>query len=312
MNKKRLSLFVWLFILSLSANSQQGIELLLPIFEQQDGIDVIESLDNGASTRQGNSSYSFRIERESIDLLPVGLIDTLTATFERELPLATESDRYQKHSENGDTLSYTLAYNGTINPVGNVGRLNVMNHHYSNNTRIATALDIENGTFRFHYYRSDRAKNMTDESDDTADGARSLADLFAEIANNPHTKVTDVIYDINNGNSNGNWSYCNSVYGFVHRKGWRLEINRNEADSVFHKMRSAIEKISRTAQVFSFNSSRDEVNIAFGKNWSGDVYCLRRLSDGRVFVLHVEKPDKPCDLAIPYNWHEVDRISRMK
>ena len=34
------------------------------------------------------------------------------AAFEKELSNATESDRYQIHSEKGDTLSYTLAYAG--------------------------------------------------------------------------------------------------------------------------------------------------------------------------------------------------------
>ena len=121
-----------------------------------------------------------------------------------------------------------------------------------------------------------------------------------------------VSYNINDGNGNGNWEYMNSHYGYVHRHGRRVEVPKDKANDYFQRLFAAFIEAGQTQDFFSCSLSRNDANIVFGKQWDGDVFCLRRLKDGRVFVLHIEKPDKPCDLAIPYNWHEVDTISRLK
>lgn len=309
MNKTRFLLSAWMMMLTFAANAQQSIERLLPKLQQMTTIDFTEIIDKGTSLRQGISTHSFQLNRVPVDRLPVDIIDTLTSAFEHELPIATESDRYQKHGEKGDTLSYTLAYNGRINPAGVTARLTMLNHQYSLDTQIAAALDIENGTLNFSYFK---ARATTADETMGEEGAAELSRLFDNLAHSPGVKVIPVAYDIDNGNRNGDWDYSNDYYGFVHRKGRRIEVALAEADSVFNNLRAAIEQVSRTNQLFSSHLSRDEVSIVFGKHWSGDTFCLRRLKDGRVFFLHVEKPDKPCDLAIPYNWHEVDRITRLK
>jgi len=266
---------------TLTGSAQQNIERLLPTFAGLNDIDVKESIERGTWSQYEEPFYSVLIQNAPIDKIPTWLVDSLIVAFERELPLATESDRYQKHSEQGDTLSYTLAYNGTINPADSHSRLNVMNHHYSQSIKVAAALDIENKTLRFHYNKVGAIQHLIWKLPTEPD--KTLADIFNEITQDKAMKTVPVSYDIVSGDGHGNWQYMNSNYGYVHRKG-----------------------------PLSCSLSPGEANIAFGRQWSGEVYCLRRLDDGRVFVLHVEKPDKPCDLAIPYNWHEVNRISRMK
>jgi len=310
MSKIKVLLFAWATTFTLTAHAQHNIERLLPSFAMLENVKVTESIDKGTWSQYEAPFYSVVLENVPIEKLPVWLVDSLVVAFERELSLATESDRYQKHSEQGDTLSYTLAYNGTINPVDSHSCLNVMNHHYSQSIKVAAALDIENKTLRFHYNKVGIVQHSIWQLPTEPD--HTLADIFNEIAQDKATKAVTVSYDIDNGDGHGNWQYMNSNYGYVHRKGHRIEVPANKAADVFQRMFAAIAAIGQTQDTLSCSLSPCEANIAFGRQWSGDVYCLRRLDDGRVFVLHVEKPDKPCDLAVPYNWHEVDRISRMK
>lgn len=310
MNKIKFLLFVGVATCTLAAHAQQNIERLLPSFATLENVKVTESIDNGVWSQYEAPFYSVLIENAPIEMIPTWLVDSLITAFEKELPLATESDRYQKHSEQGDTLSFTLAYNGTINPADDESRLNVMNHHYSQRITAAAALDIENKTLRFHYNKIGKVKGRIWVPTEHHHG--SLLDIFHEIAQDGQSKVVPVSYDINDGNGSGDWEYMNSHYGYVHRHGKRVEASNDKADGAFRRIFAAIVEAAQTLDVFSCSLSRNEANIAFGKQWSGDVFCLRRLKDGRVFILHVEKPDKPCDLAIPYNWHEVDKISRLK
>lgn len=310
MNKIKFLLFVGVATCTLAAHAQQNIERLLPSFATLENVKVTESIDNGVWSRYEEPCYSVLIENAPIEMIPTWLVDSLITAFEKELPLATESDRYQKHSEQGDTLSYTLAYNGTINPTNTQSRLNVMNHHYSQSITAAAALDIENKTLRFHYNKIGKVKGRIWTPTEHYHG--SLLDIFNDIAQDDQSKVVSVSYDINNGNDSGNWEYMNSHYGYVYRHGKRVEVSNDKAEGAFRRIFAAIVEAAQTLDVFSCSLSRNEANIAFGKQWSGDVFCLRRLKDGRVFILHVEKPDKPCDLAIPHNWHEEDKISRLK
>ena len=185
-----------------------------------------------------------------------------------------------------------------------------MNHHYSQSITAAAALDIENKTLRFHYNKNGKVNGRIWVPTSVHHG--TLLEIFNEIAQESLSKVVSVSYNINDGNGNGNWEYMNSHYGYVHRHGRRVEVPKDKANDYFQRLFAAIIEAGQTQDVFSCSLSRNDANIVFGKQWDGDVFCLRRLKDGRVFVLHVEKPDKPCDLAIPYNWHEVDSISRLK
>lgn len=310
MSKIKVLLFAWATTFTLTAHAQHNIERLLPSFAMLENVKVTESIDKGTWSQYEAPFYSVVLENVPIEKLPVWLVDSLVVAFERELSLATESDRYQKHSEQGDTLSYTLAYNGTINPADSHSRLNVMNHHYSQSIKVAAALDIENKTLRFHYNKVGTVQHLIWKLPTEPD--KTLADIFNETAQDKAAKTVPVSYDIVGGDGHGNWQYMNSNYGYVHRKGLRIEVPADKAADVFRRMFAAIAATGQTQDTLSCSLSPGEANIAFGKQWSGEVYCLRRLDDGRGFVLHVEKPDKPCDLAIPYNWHEVDRISRMK
>lgn len=310
MSKIKVLLFAWATTFTLTAHAQHNIERLLPSFAMLENVKVTESIDKGTWSQYEAPFYSVVLENVPIEKLPVWLVDSLVVAFERELSLATESDRYQKHSEQGDTLSYTLAYNGAINPADSHSRLNVMNHHYSQSIKVAAALDIENKTLRFHYNKVGAIQHLIWKLPTESD--KTPADIFNEIAQGKEVKTIPVSYDIDNGDGHGNWQYMNNNYGYVHRKGHRIEVPVDRAADVFQRMFAAIAAMGQSQEVLSCSLSPGEANIAFGKQWSGEVYCLRRLDDGRVFVLHVEKPDKPCDLAIPYNWHEVDRITRMK
>ena len=311
MSKIKISLLVWVTTFTLTAHAQQNIERLLPSFAILENVKVTESIDNGVWSQHEDPFYSVVIENAPIERIPAWLVDSLITAFEKELPLATESDRYQKHSEKGDTLSYTLAYNGTINPTDYKSRLNVMSHHYSQSIKMAAALDIENKTLRFHYYNKVGIINHRIWGASIV-SHNSLTDIFNEIIQEKQFKTVPVSYDIDNSDGSGKWQFMNSHFGFVHRQGLRVEIPSAKANDIFTRMFTAMSEVGKTHTTFYSSLSNDEAYVVFDKHGIGEVFCLRRLADGRVFVLHIEKPDNPCDLAIPYNWHEVDRISRLK
>lgn len=298
-------------MVSLASHGQYNIERLLPAFAQLKDADMKETIDNSTLFHFKEPLHSVVIFSVPIDKMPASLMDSLVTAFERELPLATESDRYQKHSEKGDTLSYTLAYNGRINPVDNKFHFNVMNHTYSQSITASASLDIENNTLRFHYNKVGKEHPHRIWQFPTGPD-QSLSDIFNELSQDKDLKVIPVSYDIDNGDYDGDWHYRNDPYGYVHRRGRRIEVPAAKATDVFHRLFSAIVKTSYEKESLYCSLSLNEASLVFGKKWSGDAYCLRRLKDGRVFVLHLEKPKEPSDMAIPKNWHEVDRISRLK
>ena len=103
MNKIRLTIVVWATLLALSAHAQQNIERLLPSLATLENVKVTELVDNGVWSQYEEPYYSVLIENAPIEIIPTWLVDSLIIAFEKELPLATESDRYQKHSEQGSS-----------------------------------------------------------------------------------------------------------------------------------------------------------------------------------------------------------------
>ena len=310
MNMKRGLLLLCTTMLSLASHAQYNIERLLPAFAQLDDVDVKETIDNGTMFHFKEPYHSVAIFGAAIDKIPSWLVDSLIVAFDRELPLATESDRYQKHSEKGDTLSYTLAYNGRINPVDDKARINVMNHSYSHNITASAVLDIDNKTLRFYYNKVGKEHHRIWQF--PTESEESISDIFNELAKDKELKIIPVSYDIDNGDYSGDWLFSNNPYGYVHRQGICIEVPVAKGADVFQRLFLAIANIDYDKEPLYCSFSQNEASVVFGKKWSGDAYCLHRLEDGRVFVLHIEKPKEPSDMAIPLNWHEVYQISRLK
>ena len=313
---KTLKIFIAAFC-TLTAGAQSNIERLLPLLGQCDSAAVSESI----YTTNNEVRYSVYAG----DKIHKSLLDSLVAAFQKDAPLATESDLYQKHTPAGDTISYTLVYNGTIKPEPNSAKYNTKYHSYGLDIHSAASLDIRNDKVWFQYYgrgvpehrlwQSPRDEGNPllfngDGSDKEIAAAAYLAKVFDEIAADSRVKSVAVSYDITDGNYSGSWQYQNSreeTYE-AHTHGIRLEIPQAMADHAFARMTDAIETVSYSNLIFSYGKDKNDTHIIFGENWEGDAFCLRRMKDGRVFILHTVRPETPCCVAIPLNWNEVDII----
>ena len=302
--KHRITIAALLLLLTVTAHSQDAIERLLPQLLACDNIDIRETISNDIFN-DGKNRYSFLINTTPVGNLPEGLLDSLVAAFEYEHRFATESDRYRKHTGNGDSIFYTLAYNGTNHPKPNSSKLNVINHSFNADIECAATLDIYDNNFNFYFLHTEMTGN---KSDGKVYDAASLTALFSEIAADTLTKSVPVRYDITDGNYNGSWQFQYEEKRKTHCRGMRLEIPAKVASKVYARMSDAIESVNcATDQPFYHSRKRNDTSIIFGANWEGDVFCLRRMDDGRVFILHAETtPDS--DVAIPDNWPEINII----
>lgn len=305
--KHRITTAALLLLLTVAAHSQDAIERLLPQLLACDNIDFKEIVDCRPLFNDGKS-YSFFINTTPVGNLPEGLLDSLVAAFEYEYRFATESDRYRKHKDNSDSIFYTLAYNGTTHPEPNSSKLNVFNHSFNLDIECAATLDIYDNKFHFSFRRQGKPDHKPKTDGKTYDAA-SLKALFSEIAADTLTKSVPVRYDITDGNYIGRWQFQYEEKRKTHCHGMRLEIPAEVASKVYARMSDAIRSVNcATDQIYYYNKERNEINIIFGENWEGDVFCLRRMDDGRVFILHTETtPDS--DVAIPIDWPTIDTIN---
>ena len=303
--KHRITTAVLLLLITVTAHSQDAIERLLPQLLACDNIDIRETISNDIFN-DGKNRHSFFIYTTPVGNLPEGLLDSLVAAFEYEHRFATESDRYRKHTGNGDSIFYTLAYNGTNHPKPNSSKLNVINHSFNRDIECAATLDIYDNNFNFYFLHTEMTGN---KSDGKVYDAALLTALFSEIAADTLIKSVPVRYDITDGNYNGSWKFQYEEKRKTHCHGMRLEVPAGEASKVYARMSDAIRSVNYfTDQPFYYSKKRNDTSIIFGANWEGDVFCLRRMDDGRVFILHAETtPDS--DVAIPDNWPEINIIN---
>ncbi len=300
--KHRITTAVLLLLITVTAHSQDAIERLLPQLMACDNIDYTEIISNGIF------KHSFFINTTPVGNLPEGLLDSLVAAFEYEHRFATESDRYRKNTGNGDSIFYTLAYNGTSHPKPDSSKLNVINHSFNLDIECAATLDIYDNNFHFSFHRQGKPDHKPKTDGKTYDAA-SLTALFSEIAADTLTKSVPVRYDITDGNYYGSWKFQYEEKRKTHCNGLRLEVPAEIANEVYARMITAINSVSySTDQPFYHSKKRNDTSIIFGANWEGDVFCMRRMDDGRVFILHTETtPDS--DVAIPDNWPEINIIN---
>lgn len=305
--KHRITTAALLLLLTVTAHSQDAIERLLPQLMACDNIDFRETISYDIFN-DGKNRHSFFIYTTPVGNLPEGLLDSLVAAFEYEHRFATESDRYRKHTGNGDSIFYTLAYNGTNHPKPNSSKLNVFNHSFNRDIECAATLDIYDNKFHFSFQRQGKPDHKPKTDDKTYDAA-SLTALFSEIAADTLTKSVPVRYDITDGNYNGSWQFQYEGKRKTHCSGLRLEVPAEIANEVYARMSTAMNSVSNsTDQPFYHSKKRNDTSIIFGANWEGDVFCMRRMDDGRVFILHTETtPDS--DVAIPDNWPEINIIN---
>lgn len=310
--KTKSILTILLLLIASVARAQESIERLLPLLGSCESLNLRESVYSNDIINNEKIHYNARILATPVEKFPAGVIDNLIAAFEKESACVTESDRYQKHTPMGDTLSYSLISQGTIKPKPNSSKFNTQYHSFSMDMQSAASLDIIDGLVTFHLIQRQLPKYLMKKVPEKDCDAALLVQLFGEIAADSRVKSVPVKYDISNGNYNGSWQMQYESTHITHNKGIRLEVPASIAEDFYVRVSDAITAVLSTRQAYSFSRGYNEISVFFGEDLEGDSFCMKRMDDGRVFILHVEPSPPGTDLAIPWNWYEVDTISRLK
>lgn len=312
--KAKTILSVILFLLAIVAYSQERIERLFPLLGKCDGITVFEDLGYYETDTISERDYSVILMPTEIDCLPPQLKDSLISAFEKEIVVASESDRYHRNKDGEDTLIYNLIYSGEINLNSEAAKTN---HNYTTDTHIAARLDVINGKLTFSYIREGYPQYRVwprEIIDDTSNSlqrydAEGLTKIFNEIAENKSISKKAIVFD-GYKNTSGYCLFQTNKYTRSSSKGTRLEVPPSLAEETYKKMADAINMITVTNQCFSFSQGKNEIDIIFGKDWQKDAFLLHRAADERVFIFHKEQQEEGCDNYIPQNWYSEDYVEQ--
>ena len=219
------------------------------------------------------------------------------AAFEKELPNATESDRYQIHSEKGDTLAYTLAYSGKNN----------------NNTLEQMNLSIPY-TFKLDVTDEYVQMRMHERTGDYAHEPKDLTPinkLCEEIGKIPGVEKSEVLYETDGLSNHTISHYYYNGPGKCHATRYRIPVKGSE-----------VIKNKVTALCDSYIATNQDYSITYGFNQNIDIrfvdpnsqkyfvalsfYAIpQTLSDKNyVYLLQVHSE---CSY-IPLNWNYIKQV----
>ena len=315
--KKYLVLFVTLIMLigsALPMCAQHNIEQLLPEFSRNEDVDMMEVYSKNVILLEDLVQYTCIIRDTPLNRVPRWLQDSITVAFERELPVATESDRYQRHTDTGDTLSYSLAYKGKILPDDSKApALGGPNKSFNMNIITAASLDICDSTLTLFYAKTTPVeKNVKSGSSEDSCPREAMVEMLQHLTSMSQVKTTPVSYNIANGDFFGSWAleFHPKDVTAVHRRGIRYEIPSTIADSIYSKATALINAMTMTESSYDCFMKINDQSIALGKDMCDDAFLARRIPDGRVFLLHMLPDEKHSGSLVPMDWHQIDKINR--
>ena len=313
-NMKRFVLI--LFILHSSCficpiHAQKHIQNLLPALKDECKVLVCQNFDHAFMLGDdGAESYSFSLRNVRKSVLSDKLLGRLQAAFEAELPLATESDRYQLNVPGKDTLSYSLIYQGRIHD-GNGDNIQFYNRYVSPETKGMASLDMNKTHFSMQYYATKKTNAPLDVVD-----VSPVTDFLAELERNEQVKVVDVQYktkgDIDHG-AFPNYNILKYSDGEGNRIGKRYEVPAHLADSVRCMAENVIESYVGSKQRYYISSGSSdfrfrnlspfvcETYLALGK-WE-HAFSIRLMEDGRLFLLNIRATEGT--VYIPGEWTDI-------
>ena len=252
----------------------------------------------------------------SIEKIPRSVKDSLSAAFEHEYFVASESDRYHKRGKTGDTLSYALIYDGRYENESGGIRAKVVDYGAKGHKVRATAnLDIKGKDFIFDFYMEGRPKHRIQlknkyglPSNISEEETRArIKTVFNEIAANSSVIKQSLCFD-GSKNTCGRCLFQIIKYKKIRSKGTRLEVPPSIAEQAFTKMANAMNKATFTDCSHDFSRKKDDIDIIFGKDYLGEAFLMHRASDGRVYLFHKEAQEEGYGNDIPQNWYSEDYL----
>ena len=306
-----------LFLLSVCYGySQSRFERLLPLLLNCDSINAVEFIDNNLEGSNGTRNYVIVVLPTPIERIPQSIKDSLVAAFEHEYFVASESDRYHKRGNTGDTLSYALVYDGAYEKEPGGLRVNAGDYGVTGlNVSAAANLDIKGKNLMFDFYMEGSPQHRIQLKNKYELPSKSseeeviamIAAVFDEIATNSAVIKQPLNFD----GSKNTCSYClfqTNKYAKSYSKGVRLEVPPSLAEDAYTKMGAAMNKVTFTDCSYDLSQQKNDVSIIFGKDCRGDAFLVRRAEDGRVYLFHKEPQENGYDNALPQNWYSEDYL----
>ena len=315
-NKNIITTIILFFLCAYYGYSQSRIERLLPLLIDCDKINSIENIEKKIEGDSISINYILIGLPTPIEMVSQSVKDSLIAAFEYEYVIATESDRYHKRGKSGDTLSYALIYYDTEfnNITGK--KLNATDYGIAGLDVNAVAnLDFKGNNMMFDYYiegiprHRAQLENTIIKQKSEEETIAMLVGVFKEIAENNSIIKKAIVFD-GSKNTSGYCLFQTNCHGKSRSKGVRLEVPPSLAEETYKKMADTINIITVTNQCFSFSQSKNNIDIVFGKEESGDAFLLHRAADGRVFIFHKEKQENGYDNYLPRNWYAEDYVEQ--
>ena len=303
---KKICWIISCLCLAFTVSAQERIERLFPLLGKCEGLEIYEFLINNENDTIPGTDFTVVLMPTETERLPAGIQDSILSAFEKELPKASESCRYQKRGNNKDSLSYSLIYAKEIIVTGRCRNIEMFT--------MAT-LDIANRKLSLTYnseaipdfqvYGIRGNKSIGDDLQKY--DAEMLAMIFNEIAANSVVIKQPLSFD----GSKNTCGYClfqTIEFKKCRSRGIRLEVPPSLAEDAYTKMADAMNKAALTGYNYSLCQEKNAIHIFFAKDMRGEAFLMHRTEDGRVYLFHKEAQEEGYGNAIPQNWYSEDYL----
>lgn len=276
-----------------NVNGQEHILRLLPQLRATLGEDMEEGYDAMVCADK-HPTTSFIFEDIAKSQLPTGLADNLVTAFERELPLAQESDRYQVSKDGHKTLSYTLAIKGKLAP--EKGRtISYMNHSFASDVETAAMLDVKDDSLLTFRYLKQTDQDIKSDYD-----TNTLDEMLSRLSQMKSIKVEQVEYIVTDKKKRPRYCLFTNNGGIGRRSGIRYEVPKEQAQQVMAEFKQAARAYFNSEQPVYVSIGRNACRAGFG--WK-EVRMAEIVADGRLFILSAKVVEG--NMQIPRQWTKI-------
>lgn len=277
----------------LCINAQGYVNQLLPQLWEALGEDMEEDYD-AMVCAEDHPVISVEFENIAKSRLPKGLGDSLVAAFERELPLAQESDRYQVNKGGHKMLSYSLAIKGKLaSEDGHV--IHFMNHSFASDIETAAMLDVKDDTLLTFRYLQQTSQSIKKDFD-----TQPVDQLLNCIAQMEKVKSEPVEYVLTDKKKRPRYCIYNYKGGIGRRTGIRYEVPKEQARQMLAEFKQACRAYFNSEQPVEVEIAKNSCHIAF--DWK-EVRMAEVTDDGRLFLLTAKVVEG--NMQIPGQWKEI-------
>lgn len=275
-----------------SVNAQEYILPLLLQLREALGEDMEEGYDGMLADKHPKTTFIF--EDIAISQLPTGLADSLVTAFERELPLAQESDRYQVSKGGHKTISYSLAIKGKLSP--EKGRIiSFINHSFASDVETAAMLDVKDDSLlTFRYLQ------QTDQSIKANYDAKPFDKFLNRIAQTEGVRAEQVEYILTDKKKSPRHCYFTYNGGIGRRTGLRYEVPKEQALQIMAEFKQIARAYFNSEQPVYVSIGKNICHVGF--NWK-EVRMAEIVDDGRLFLLSAKVEEG--NMQIPRQWTKI-------